>query len=112
MADEHRSKPDQTAARPQSDPAAVGLHVNQIRRYETGQAQPSIEGLKKIALNLHISTDQLLFDDSERGPTDDELKLKFEAVQRLAPKERNAVRTMIDGVLLMEDTKRYTARAS
>ena len=90
----------------------VGLHVNQIRRYETGQAQPSLEALKKIALNLHVSTDQLLFDDGERGPVDDELKLKFEAVQRLAPKQREAVRTLIDGVLLMEDAKRYTAHAS
>lgn len=25
----------------------AGLHVNQVRRYETGAAQPSLEGLKK-----------------------------------------------------------------
>ncbi len=31
------------------DVDAIGLHVNRIKRYETGTAQPSLDGLKKLA---------------------------------------------------------------
>jgi len=57
----------------------VGLHVNQIRRYEAGTAQPSLEALKKIALAISVTIDSLVFENSERGPND-EFKLQFEAV--------------------------------
>lgn len=61
----------------------VGLHVNQIRRYESEHAQPSLEALKKIAVGLSVSLDTLVFEDGERGP-DDDLRLQFEAVSRHA----------------------------
>jgi len=31
----------------------IGIHVTQIKRYEAGTAQPSIEILKKIAIAFH-----------------------------------------------------------
>jgi transcriptional regulator with XRE-family HTH domain len=54
-----------------------------VRRYEAGSAQSSLEGLKKIALALHVSLDELVFDPSERGergPQGERLTLLFEAV--------------------------------
>ena len=45
---------------------------------------------------------------AERGPRDD-LVLRFEAVSKLDKKEREAVETMIAGVLHMHDTKRWQA---
>jgi transcriptional regulator with XRE-family HTH domain len=90
----------------------IGLHLNQVRRYETGEAQPSREALKKIALALHLSTDALIFGEERRAPSDERLRLQFEAVAKLDRKERDAIQTLIDGVLLMHDAKRYSARAS
>lgn len=87
---------------------AIGIHANSWKKYETGQAQPSLEVLKKIALALHVSTDFLLFEEHERGPSDD-LVLQFEAVSKLDEKEREAVETMIAGVLHMHDAKRWHA---
>ncbi len=29
---------------------AIGVHVNQVRRYEAGATQPSLDALKKIAV--------------------------------------------------------------
>jgi len=52
----------------------------------------------------------LVFDEDERGPADDNLKLQFEAVAQLSPDERKTIQTVIDGILLMHDAKRYTQR--
>ena len=47
---------------------AAGLHISQVRRYKTGSAQPTLEGLIKLARSLHVSLDELMFEDHERGP--------------------------------------------
>lgn len=87
-----------------------GVHVSQYKRYEGGASQPTIEVFQRIVLALNVSADALLFEEGERGPQDDRLRLQFEAVSKLDGKEREAVQTLIDGVLLMHDAKRYTAR--
>lgn len=53
----------------------------------------------------------LLFEEGERGP-DEHLKLQFEAVSHLDPHEREAVQTMIAGVLHMHDAKRWQQSAN
>ena len=35
----------------------VGMHITQVKRYEAGQAKPSVEMLKKIATAFHVTTD-------------------------------------------------------
>ena len=37
-----------------------GIHVQQIKRYEAGHAQPTAEALKRLALALHVTSDALL----------------------------------------------------
>jgi transcriptional regulator with XRE-family HTH domain len=49
----------------------VGIHVTLLRRYEAGKTQPNLDTLRQIALALSIGADLLLFDEDERGPTDD-----------------------------------------
>ncbi len=91
----------------------IGLHVNQVRRYESGSALPSLEALKKIAVTLSVSIDSLVFDPGERGPQEEGLKLRFEAVSQLDPQEKSVILELIDGMLLKHDAKRWTAsRAS
>ena len=62
---------------------------------------------RRIALALSVSADTLLFEENERGP-DERLKLQFEAVSKLDPKEREAIETVIASVLHMHDAKRWT----
>ncbi len=85
----------------------IGMHVSQLKRYEAGSSQPTIEVFRRIALALNVSADMLLFEVDERGP-DDRLKLQFEAVTHLDEKAREAVETVIAGVLHMHDAKRWT----
>ena len=84
----------------------VGIHVSQVCRYEGGGAQPTLEVIRRLAVALSVSADQLVFDDGERGPAKD-LRLHLEAVQHLDPDEQAAVRTMIEGVLLRHEAKRF-----
>lgn len=88
----------------------IGMHVSQLKRYEGGASQPTIDVFRRIALALNVSADMLLFEPDERGP-DERLKLQFEAVSKLDEKEREAVETMIAGVLHMHDAKRWTQPA-
>lgn len=83
----------------------VGLHLNQVRRYEIGETQPSLDALKKIALALSITTDDLIFGDAERGP-DEALKLKFEALRQFTPEERLIAEGVLDSLIVQHQAKR------
>lgn len=85
----------------------ASIHVTQIRRYEAGTSTPTLEALRNIALALSITTDSLLFDTDERGPTDD-LKLAFEATRHLDPDEQHLVKELIEAILLKHDARRWT----
>jgi transcriptional regulator with XRE-family HTH domain len=86
----------------------VGLHVNQIRRYETGNARPSLEALKKIALALNITIDSFVFDDGERGP-DEDLRLQFEALSQFSSEEKKIAKAVIESLILKHDASRLSA---
>ncbi len=89
----------------------IGMHVSQYKRYEAGTSQPTIEVFRRIAIALSVSADTLLFEENERGP-DERLKLQFEAVSKLDPKEREAIETVIASVLHMHDAKRWAQLAA
>jgi len=82
----------------------LGVHITQIKRYEAGTSQPSVDGLKKIALLLSVSTDELIFGDTGRDPAE-HLKLHFEAVARLSADEQSTVLEVIDGLLLKHQAR-------
>lgn len=84
----------------------VGIHVSQVRRYEAGGAQPTLDVLRRLAVALSVSADRLVFDTNERGP-DDELLLHLEAIQHLSDDEKQVVKTVIESVLLRHEARRY-----
>lgn len=85
---------------------AVGVHVNQVRRYEAGATQPSLDVLKKIAIAMSVTIDSLVFEEEERGP-DDQLKLQFEAISHLAPDEIQVVTELLDGMIIKYQSRRW-----
>ena len=89
---------------------AVDLHVNQVRRYEAGSAQPTLDALISLARALHVSLDALVFDEGERGP-DPELRLQFEAVSQFTPEEKAVAREVLESLILKHDANRFS-RAS
>lgn len=78
---------------------AIGIHVTQVKRYEAGGAQPSLEIIKKIATTFNVTTDVLIFEEGERQLRND-LQLKFEAVQQMSEEDQRAIRSLLDGMIL------------
>lgn len=88
--------------------SAAQVHVSQIRRYEAGESQPTLEVLRNIAMALHISADMLVFNDDERGPHSDELKLFFEAVDQFSEQEQEIAKVLIESLIIRQTASRYT----
>jgi transcriptional regulator with XRE-family HTH domain len=86
---------------------AVGLHVNQIKRYEAGSAQPTLDALVRLAKALHVSLDALVFSEEARGP-DEELRLQFEAVSRFNADEKRTVRELLEGMIIKHEAHRWS----
>lgn len=86
----------------------TGIHVTQIRRYETGKTLPTLEAIRKLALGLSASADSLVFEPDERGP-DDDLRLQFEAASRLNPEEKRALKMVIESILVNHEAKRWAS---
>jgi len=86
-----------------------GIHVQQIKRYEAGSAQPTAEALKKLAVALHVSADTLLFEEGERGPSDD-LALLFEAINDFSEADKETVRTVLSGMVLQHSARKLDAQ--
>lgn len=86
------------------------LHVNQIRRYEAGTAQPTLEALIRLGKVLHVRLDDLVFGEGERGPTND-MALLFEAINEFTEDEKQTVRTVLSGMVLQHSARRWAAKA-
>ncbi len=83
----------------------IGIHVSQIKRYESGDTQPSLEVIRKIALALNISADMLLFDEDERGASND-FKMQFEALSQFSEEEKRVARELLDSLILKHTANR------
>ncbi|WP_143732059.1 helix-turn-helix transcriptional regulator [Microbulbifer sp. GL-2] len=84
----------------------VGVHVDSLKKYEAGQAQPSLDALKKMALALHVSTDFLLFDEHERVLSED-LALQLEAVSQMPADEQMVVREVLESLIIKYQSRRW-----
>jgi transcriptional regulator with XRE-family HTH domain len=85
---------------------AVGIHVTQVKRYEAGEAQPSLDILKKIATAFNVTTDWLIFEEGERDPQD-LLKLKFEAIAQMDNSEQQTINSLLDAMILKHQAKQF-----
>ena len=86
----------------------VGLGITQMKRYEAGASQPTLEVIRKLSQALRVSADELLFGKAERGP-DEELRLQFEAISRFNDDEKKVVRSVLEGLLLTHEARRWPA---
>ena len=89
---------------------AAGVSATILKRYEAGKAQPTLPVLRRLAIALGVSGDALLFDQNERGPGDD-LRLHFEAVSRMSPEDQQVVRSLLEGMILKHDARRFERSA-
>lgn len=78
---------------------AIGIHVQQVKRYEAGTSLPTADALKRLAVVLHVTSDFLLFEPDEREPEDD-MKLRFEAVAAMSDEDREVIKAVLDAMII------------
>jgi len=82
----------------------VGVHFSHMSRYERSISLPSIDVVKKLAQMFHVSADYLLFDESQAtvraSIADQELLQQFERISRMSEREKAAVKTILEAVIL------------
>lgn len=84
----------------------IGGHVQQLKRYEAGSSQPTLEVIRNLAMALSVTSDQLLFGKDERGP-DEDFRLQFEAVSRFDEEEKRVVRSLLEAMILKHEARRW-----
>ena len=89
----------------------IQSHVQQLKRYGGGSSQPTLDVIRKLAVALGVTSDQLLFGKDERGP-DDELRLQFEAVSQFDAEEKQVVRSLLEGMILKHEARRWSGVTS
>jgi transcriptional regulator with XRE-family HTH domain len=90
---------------------AIGMAVLQIRRYEGGTSQPTLDVIRRLAIALGVSADALVFDPGERGP-DDALRYQFETVSRMSEHEQQLVRELLDALIVKNQVAGAIARVA
>jgi transcriptional regulator with XRE-family HTH domain len=86
----------------------VGMGITQIKRYEVGASQPTLDVIRNPAKALRVTSGELLFGTTERGP-DEDLRLQFEAVAKFDAEQKKALRSVLDGLILRHEARRLSA---
>lgn len=89
--------------------SAIGLHITQVKRYEAGSSQPSLEALKKLAQTLRVTTDSLIFEPDDLEP-DADLRLQFKAVSSMPEEERQIVKQLLEGMIIKYEAERWSSK--
>jgi transcriptional regulator with XRE-family HTH domain len=77
----------------------AGISVLQIKNYEHGRSQPTLESIKKLAAVFAVTADALIFSDDERDIVDDDLRAKLNQIEQLCTKDRETVLSLIDAYI-------------
>src|SRR5688500_7958950 len=75
----------------QAQAELIKRHLIQVRRYESGASQPTLDVIRRLTVALQVSADVLIFGADERGP-DGDLRLQFEAISKFAPEEKQVIK--------------------
>jgi transcriptional regulator with XRE-family HTH domain len=73
-----------------------------LSSYESNRSQPTLEVIRKLALALDVSADELVFDKTERQPQmlDKELLKNWEKIDDLPDDDKLAVKKIVAALLV------------
>jgi transcriptional regulator with XRE-family HTH domain len=81
-----------------------GVAISQIRRYEADKSSPTLDVVTRLAKALGVSIDEMVFDKATGIAAskimDRELLEQFEMVSALDEDEREAVKKILEGVIV------------
>jgi len=77
----------------------IGLSVEQIKKYEAGKSQPTLDVIKRLSQTLGVPSDTLIFDDAERAPTSARLLSQFQAISSFTELEQEHISIFLDAYI-------------
>ena len=83
--------------------------TSQVNRYEADTSLPSLEAIKKIAQVLRVTTDFLIFEESELAP-DANLTLQFQAIAGMPEPQQAVIRQLLEGMIIKYEAERWSSR--
>lgn len=87
-----------------------GVAISQIRRYEADKSSPALDVVTRLARALGVSLDELAFDKTTGVAAgklmDRELLEQFEMVSALEEDERQAVKRILEGVIVKHQVEK------
>jgi transcriptional regulator with XRE-family HTH domain len=87
-----------------------GVAISQIRRYEADKSSPTLDVVTRLARALGVSLDELVFDKATGVAAgkimDRELLEQFEMVSALDEEERQAVKRILEGVIVKHQVEK------
>lgn len=87
------------------------MHVNQIKKYEAGSARPTLRETINLAQTLHVSLDELFFEEGERG-SDENPRLQLEAASRMRLEEEPIGKALLEGMSFKHRTRQMASNLS
>lgn len=85
------------------------LYSAQLQQWRN--AQPTLGVLIKLAQTLHVSLDEMVFEEGERGP-DEDLRLQFEAISRVSDEDKRIIKALLDGMIIKHKTQQRVSNLS
>lgn len=84
-----------------------GVSMPQISKIERGETEnPELGTIKKLCIGLAVTSDELIFDESERNPST-ELKLLFEAASKLPDTKQTTLKEVISALIMKSDAEQW-----
>ena len=84
----------------------ANLKLLQISRIERGTTNPGLDTIKKLAVALNCSTDELIFDENERQ-VPDELKMLLEGMLRLPEEKQKIAVEILEALIMKSDAESW-----
>jgi len=84
----------------------IKINVSQLKRYEGGTSQPTLDVIKRLSIVLSVKSDDLIFDADERKPDDEDLLHQFETVSNMDQEDKNIVIALLEGMIIKYKTKK------
>ena len=86
--------------------ASADISLPQLKRYETGKSEPTLDVIRRLAVALRATSDDLVFGPGDRAPSAD-LLLEFEAISKFSDEEKRMIKGVLKGLILKHESERF-----
>lgn len=80
------------------------IHTNSISQIKNNKTDPTAAVIKKLAIALECSSDNLLFSEEDLDP-DQEMKMIFKEMEKLPEHEKEVLKEVIRAIILKSRTE-------